>query len=386
MKGMIIISNRDKEIVNLKCDRCGEPIQIKYGSWRRNKNGPHLCRACRGKAESERINNLPPDEKKAYLESKNNAISKGWRNQSDDMKQHVSYMRKEEWKDKDRRDKHAKMLKDRYKNYTPERQQQQIKSLLEGQTKFWSNPDNKDMQSDKARDRWYSQPKEEQERILSALNNGRIEFYENITPEDLESMRRKQSESMRRNWRSISNDDKEKRILKLKDGVKYNIINQRKSPNKNELAIMNLLKMNGIPYELRVRNTKKHPEFDKLFPKNPNKPGSIVIPYHEWDFALYTRSGKILLDVDGSIHNPNSSNNMVTDTNGNKFVLYEQIAFKDSQRPYQTDGLPAYAVRCLDDKITKDTPVLNIVDNKEMALYQFINYLYYLNLPNTTKR
>lgn len=54
----------------------------------------------------------------------------------------------------------------------------------------------------------------------------------------------------------------------------------------------------------------------------------------------------------------------------------------DSKRPYQTDGLDAYVVQCYDDKLTNDTPVVNIKTNEKMTMKSFIALMNILNLSN----
>ena len=358
---MSTLSKQDNEILNLKCDGCGTDIQIKFGSWRRNKNGPHLCRKCRGKAEHERINNLTPEERAAYLEKKNKAISKGWSKQNDEMKKKVSDMRKSEWQNEERRKKHHDMLIDRWANISDEEKDVKIQDLLEGQAKYWSDESNKAYHSNRARNKWFKQPIEEQQRILKALEAGRIKYYENATEEELKAMRKKQGESNKKYWANLPKDERNKRLEYL-----YNRANL---PSKNELAFIERINSLAYSFESQYKNKIKHPDFDKVFTLNTATGSTNISPYHSWDFIIHLSQSDILIDIDGSVHDPKNKTTGITE-------------FNDSKRPYQTDGLPAYAVLCYDDNLTDNTPVINVTTNEKMSFKQFLYYLYAMNMSD----
>ena len=56
--------------------------------------------------------------------------------------------------------------------------------------------------------------------------------------------------------------------------------------------------------------------------------------------------------------------------------------FYDSKRPYQTDGLDAYVVKCYDDNLHLHSTVMNIKTGKEMTLSYFIRFISTMNLSD----
>lgn len=376
---------KDKSFVTVTCDNCGAKIDIRYGTFRKTRNKPHYCRKCRGQMEKERINNLPEEERAAYLKQKNEAISRGWKNQSDETKMAVSKMRAAAWDNDERRAAHDKMLKDRWNNLTDEQKADKLRKMAEGKANYWSDPNHKEYHSNRARDKWYAQSEDEQRRILQALSDGREKFFENLTLAQREEIAMKRSESLHKYWNSLSAEEFETRLIVFRESLKHNFDQLNLNPNTNEKAFIEQLNANYIPYEFIWYNKTVYPDFEKMFPANPVKPGSSVSPYHAWDFKLMLYDGEVLVDVDGSIHDENCSSNMVTDNNGNRFVLADYIKFKDSQRPYQTDGLPAYVIQCYDDKLTDDTKVVDITTNEIMSFKSFIGLLTWMNLPDQEK-
>jgi hypothetical protein len=373
--------NHDKELVEVTCCDCGIPILIRYGTFRKTTGSNHRCRKCRGKAERERINNLPEKERELYLKKKNDAIRLGWNNQSKDKKESISNNRKESWNNNSERQlKHSEMLRSRWNNMDDHSRQELIKKLNDGKIKYWNNPDNVLHRSNQARDKWYSQTPEDQLRILKSLETGRREFYSNLTTNQREGLSRKQSEGLRRYWSSLPPDEYEKRLQVFREKLKENFDTLNLIPNKNERMFISYLNSYYIDYTFIWYNSIKHKKFDELFGNNPLKPGSKVSPFHGWDFKINTLYDPILVDIDGSIHDIKCTSNNVKDSKGNTFKLSDYIQFKDSQRLYQTDGLDAYVVQCYDDNLTDDTPVLNIKTGKVVTLISFIGILLLLNM------
>ena len=54
--------------------------------------------------------------------------------------------------------------------------------------------------------------------------------------------------------------------------------------------------------------------------------------------------------------------------------------FRDSQRPYQTDGLDAYIIKCYDDNLTDNTPVINIETKESMTFQTFIYIIMWMKI------
>lgn len=366
---------KDKEIVNLKCSKCGTPISIKFGSWRRTKDQPHYCRKCRGEMEHERINNLSEEERAYYLEKKNEAIQAGWAKQTAEQKAKISQDRSDAWAvNEERKEKTRQQMIERWKNCSPEKMKEHVAKLNQGKFNYWNNPANREYHSQRAREKWYKQSKEEQERILKALNDGRIEFYENLTLAQREEMLRKQSISMKKYWDNLSEEEKQIWNNNYRIGMEAyrKKLSENNSMNNNELEFADILDINKISYEVHYYNKTEHPDFKKLFPVNTATGSKIISPFHEWDFMIHTKDEDILVDIDGSVHNPKNKTTGVTE-------------FNDSKRPYQTDGLTAYAVLCYDDKITMDSLVINIKTEDIMTLRSLIFIISWMNLSDKDK-
>ena len=376
---------KDKEMINIKCNRCRADIKIKYGTYRKSHDHLHYCRSCRGKIEHERIKSLSEDERKVYLDKKNQAISSGWKKQSSDKKEQISQMRKEEWNDEKRRKKHIEMLLKRWENMNENQRIQHLEKMAIGKEGYWANPKNKEFHSNRAREKWYNQPQNEQDRILGLLSVGREKFLDNLTLNDKIKISKKRSESLKKHWANLTPQQFEERISIFKERLKENFDNLDIVPNKNESSFIDKIDEFNISHEFVWYNKIKHPDFNKLFPFNPVRPGLFINPYHAWDFIIYTNEGNILVDIDGSIHNPECTKNKVTDTQGNKFILGDYIQFKDSQRPYQTDGLDAYIIQCYNDNLTDDTPVVNINTGEKMSFKSFMAILIWMNMNDKEK-
>ena len=137
--------------------------------------------------------------------------------------------------------------------------------------------------------------------------------------------------------------------------------------NNNEMNFSKYLEKSNISYEVHYFNKIKYPDFDKLFPVNTSTGSTIISSYHSWDFKVHTLESDVFVDIDGSVHDPKNKTTGITE-------------FNDSKRPYQTDGLPAYAVLCYDDNLTDDTPVKNIITNEIMSFKQFMALIAFMNM------
>ena len=360
------MGQRDKEIIETTCSQCGTPLQIKYGTYRKTRGQPHLCRACRGKQESERIQSLPEEERIAYLSNKNSHISGGWKAQSAERKAQISADRKEAWaNDPERKAAHCERMSQRWKDMSDERRRQQIDAMLKGQAAFWADEDNYKRMAQEARDRWYAQPPEVQKFVLDALAAGQAKYLASLTEDDLVRIKQKISTSSKRWWDGLSDEEYENKIQLLNDGLSRYLLAQDNVAN--EIDLRNEFNIARLSYDQYWRNETKHPEFDKLFQgKNPVKPEARVMWKHEWDFIVHTLRGNVLVDIDGSIHD-----------NKNNQSPYRM--FNDSQRPYQTDGLPAYIVQCYDNKLKTTTPVLDLVSGATISFHDFMMRLQCMN-------
>ena len=144
--------------------------------------------------------------------------------------------------------------------------------------------------------------------------------------------------------------------------------------------------MNYLKYDIHWYNKIKHPDFDKLFPNNPVTGSKFVSPYHQWDISVKLFDTRVLIDIDGSIHDPNKISHDVTYFDGRKISLSDLITFNDSQRVYQTDNLNAYVIQCYDDKLTDNTPVVKINTGEIINFKSLIGILTFESMTEREKR
>ena len=138
-------------------------------------------------------------------------------------------------------------------------------------------------------------------------------------------------------------------------------------PNKNESSLIEYFNEYGIKFEYQFPSTEVHPDFYTTFPENPITHSKFVNPFHFWDFLVQLNDHYIFVDIDGSVHDSKNKTTGITE-------------FNDSKRPYQTDGLDAYAILCYNDHLTFDTEVININTNSKMSFKDFLTMLCRINL------
>lgn len=228
------------------------------------------------------------------------------------------------------------------------------------------------------------------EKISKGLNNrsDKDKFISNL----------KRSNTLKATIATMSPKEKAIRIKRLKDywnnidietfqkikkdqAIKYsNYINNISiNPNLNELNLMIYLDKYNIKYKYQSFNTIIHPDFSKLFPINPITGSNYVNPHHKWDFRLFTKDSEVLIDIDGSIH-AHPSYSITHPFTKIRYQLLDYYKFKDSQRPYQTDNLPAYVILCYDNNLTDDTLVIDLITNSTIDFKTFLSILICMNL------
>ena len=264
---------------------------------------------------------------------------------------------------------------------------------------------------------WKRRSKEERTKYMEPVFDGRNNWRKNMTLDEQIEHSLKLSIAGKKSWENKSieyrklhmepcqkgsklyrkNLSYSDRIFKdLNHALKWNElpndykINQVKSPG--EFQLIEILNSNNIPYKLHYYSTaiydtfgyyypniedfnnfNEWPQFRQLFPNNPISNSNYICPFHEWDFGII-KDNKfyMFIDVDGSIHNPNLANSEVTDYYGNKFILNESVKFYEAQRFYQTDGLYAYIIKSYNNKITDETPVIDIRSNTKKSFKEFL--------------
>ena len=110
-----------------------------------------------------------------------------------------------------------------------------------------------------------------------------------------------------------------------------------------------------------------YPKFKEIFNYNIQTGTQYVSPFHKWDFMLETKIGNIFIDIDGSIHDEDQTDYVVTNYVKDKVLMSEIENFYDSKRPYQTDNLPAYILQCFNDEISLDDKIINVCDKHDIT-------------------
>ena len=328
-------SERDKEKVKLICQDCGVEYELSYGRYRRlNKEDGHRCKECRyinnAKSASNKYQSLSPEDKKA-----------------------LNAKRAQYWKDPNNRKKKSEDMSNMISNMSPEE-----------------------------KDKWISGMKEYNESLppeLQAIHL--INYYKNLSQEEKDELNKRRYDPLKKWKEELSESKRYEFMAKQMFGKKEN---SDKYTN-TELSFMNILIRNNLKYEFQYVSNTIHKDFSKHFNINPiTKCG--INPFHIWDFKLNLNNKEVLIDIDGSIHDPNKANNMVTYNNGIQFLLSDYINFNDSQRPYQTDGLDAYIVKAYNDIIDDDTIVQNVKTNECIKFKDFMNIISFDNLSNIDKK
>lgn len=301
----------------VKCEDCGIEYLVGYKTFK--KSSSHLCKKCNGMRRVE-------DLKKGNIKYFSNP---------DNVKNHSTICKKiwedrpEEFK-KDRIN-NLKIIGEKYRDSVD------FSSIISTRAKeYYKNPENRKNLSEKQKAHWNKLSKDERKIAMLHL----IKYWDNINDEELDKWYKSHLDGM------IESDA----LLK---GPTENIF-------CNDLDNIPLL-TKKVKYKWQYRSQIKHPDFDKLFPFNKVTGGKFVNPYHIWDFIIYSESGNILIDIDGSIHNTGPG--IVKYSNEENIEFSDLIKFNDSQRPYQTDGLEAYIIRSYNNKLEDNTEVLVLKDN-----------------------
>jgi hypothetical protein len=288
----------------------------------------------------------------------------------------------------------------RWKSMTDEEYKNMCEAMSKGDVKYWSNlldeeyearckvnqmiqdnlsDEKKKIRSEKISkaqaERWKNMSDDMYDYMCEKLSEAAHLYWDNITDEELNKRKEDMSIRSKSFWKNMTKKEFEEWCIKQMKRRKENF-------TKNELDFMKILNLYNINYEARVCSTIIHPDFYKLFPRNPIMDNEHVVPYHEWDFKLNLIDKSIFIDVDGSIHDPQKTNYQVEYYTGKMFKKSDYIQFNDSQRPYQTDGLDSYIILVYDDNLTMDCIVKNVSNDDTMKLSEFISLIYANNLTD----
>jgi hypothetical protein len=314
------------------------------------------------KAQRKYLDSLTDDEKDARAAKLRDASKESWANLSDEEYNRrvteMSTLRKNEW---------ASMS---------EAERDQRKKLIsEGQKERWDNsPELREKYRFRFKEWWESINDDDHNERVAILHDGFKNWFRNLTEEQREEFAERMGQYTKAWWDSLSVEEYIDVLQKQAEGYQRYLesVPKANQPNENELVFQDHLNRFGFEYQFQSSNEKIHPDFNKLFPLNPIT-GKHVSPYHRWDYRVITLESDVLVDIDGSVHDPKNKTTGITE-------------FNDSKRPYQTDGLPAYAVLCYDNDIKESTPVKNITTGEIMPFKAFITLLRMMNMTKKEQR
>lgn len=92
------------------------------------------------------------------------------------------------------------------------------------------------------------------------------------------------------------------------------------------------------------------------------------------------------LEMSKRISDASKTDGIGRSTTGQLVNIHEYVEFNDSKRQYQTDGLPVYIVKCLDDNLSDKTPVVNLDTGEITTFKSFIAILRFINMNNKERR
>lgn len=391
--------------INCTCEWCGVEFSLIKKSISRKKHtkSPYLCKSCQleyhRKIQLERRANMSDEEKERLSQ-----ISKDlWANKSEEEKQKIINKRSKTLQDNPeiRLAKNAKISKankeyfnnlseeerikrnEKFKlaqnNVSDEEKERRVLRGKEFYKRYYGNISDEEYQAiqNKKRETWANKSEENMQEYRNKISEISKNSWANQTEERKQEIGEKRSIGVKRSWDQRTIEEFEEWAKNVSNGI---LKGNGRPVQEIENDFMGLLNSNNIKYEFQYMSKIKYDKFDKIFPSNPVTGGKFVSPYHVWDFIIHLRDKSILVDIDGSIHDPRQTDYEVS-WNGATFKLSDYIAFNDSQRILQNDGLDVYIIRCFDDKITDESLVINLKTNTGIKFKDFLNTLILDSLP-----
>lgn len=358
--------------IYLTCTVCGKKFPVQFDTYRLKKDKTDWrCRRCNDDYRNSVYQSKSPEEKAKFVESQIARTKAYYANMTDEERAKNKFNRSMGWKK-------------RWEKGTAE---SSLEAMKEGRAKWWGS-----LSEEKKIQQW------------EYMNEGRIEWWNTISDEDKDAYLRIIGLRSKKSWDKLTPEERLARTKPLRDGCKeywkglsvdmdkydewrakfsegyrkykdsINPHTGNAKPSKIETEFMNQLHLYKINYIFQYPNKNIHPDFHKLFPINPVTKATFVDPIHMWDFVLKTKHGDVLIDLDGSIHMHETYRTVHRYTKV-EYSIYEYNKFNDTKRPYQTDGLPAYAIICPDDKLLPTCEVINITTGEKQSFQTFIVYL-----------
>ena len=372
-----------KEKFQIQCESCNKLFMIKKSLFmkRKRKHEKIICYECikintsikkknnytnmslEEKAKHNknllRYNDLNEDDKLKFRRRSSKTAQHYWDNITEEEHEKRRNQGRKQWENLPEEEKklHLKRLRTGHRNWYNNLSEEELRKL-------------KKKHSDISTLMWINKSQQQKDLELNRLNSDFRKWYDNLSQEELLERKEKQRKAR---WENLSQEEFDLIMYKRN-------LSKKKNFAPTELEFINILNLNNIEFIPQYTNETIYPDFHKLFPNNPVTNGKFISPYHLWDFRLNLKQKPILVDIDGSIHSNIKTNYLVT-INKKSFILSDFIQFNDSQRPYQTDGLDAYIIKCYNDNLyDKDVIVSNVQTNKDMNLNEFITLLNSYNM------
>jgi len=385
--GNIHRKEKDAKLMHFICIQCGKSYSMTYGSIRHHKDGYiQICRKC--KLKNANKNMSPEQKRRKALQSLQN-ISGLKSNDIHELSQAIAENGKNRWavKTPEEQQQHAEISRTNMTHYWETipanvaelRAQRSAKILKEWRSNATIEEITrmKHKESEAGKRRWANMSDYERTKASIVRSRNTKRWHMNMSDEERSEWKSHVSEGIIKWWNHMTPEERLIWDINRAIGHQKSITNENDYMPPTELEFARILNILKISYDRQSSNVFKHPDFDTLFPFNPIVHSSMVSFMYNWDFRIYLQTGEILVDIDGSIHDGNKykSSKMKYGTSGEIVSMSEFIAFNDSKRPYQTDGLRAYVINALNDKLTPDTIVHNITNDTLMPLDAFISLI-----------
>ena len=377
--GWICLACRPTVKLNVKCSVCGCDVPVFWDTYRmKDPNIPWRCRRCNDDYRNEVYNSKPQEEKDAFVEKQRQRSKEYWKNRTAEEVEADSQRRKDLWKvrketgaDKHILDAMHKAQLEWYASLSDEEKALQIIHMNEAKEEWRKNASQEELDRINAlakaatQRRWDNQTPEERKESMTNIHEGCMKFWENMTQEEY-TERILRAAKLR--LENISWEDH------------YYLGIKKKTSTGIEISFMNKI---NLQFVLEYPNIIIPDDFFKKFPVNPYTEKGLVYPIHSWDFRVHTRDSDIFVDIDGPMHLRESFDKMYFNRSFNEF---EYKKWKDSQRPFQTDRLPAYVIYCPDDQLTDQCDVENIATGEHMTFVALKALLIFMNASDEERR
>lgn len=351
---------RKKKIpIQMTCSVCGTKFPMQFGTYllKRSKNPIWRCRRCNDDYRNQCFQNKTPEQRAAFTAK-----------QQENMKRYYESMTAEE---------KAKNKLNRSKGWDKRREEGTADHALEamkiGRAEWYNSLSDKEkiaywkIREDGRSKWWNGLTKPEQDAHMSIAHKAISTWLQGKTDDELIEHFSNLRLGNQKYWEEMTPEKYREQCIETALSLKemkdmYPDMIPMKKLTDTELEFSNMLKSFKLPYTSQYPSVKIHPDFTKVFSKNPLTGSDRINPSHLWDFLIRTESENVLIDIDGSVHSNSDA-----------------IKFNDTKRPYQTDGLRAYIIKCPNDKLSKDNKVINIKNGSEMEVDQLFALLSILN-------